>query len=440
MRTAFSEESLYIHSKWKCWNKLCQWEQYTDQNNGSMLTTFVNNTLHPLRKIWFIASIMISCICITVYSLILGIQPGVYRAMEIKYLQDSEFPTLDISDDTKPENSSGLFEARHGRYLHTLVPREETISSHAALKVMADKNLNFNSARKLQKSDHRNSVDDLSETGEKILKYPSSSGSFKKDNVTRRLPHAIIIGVKKGGTRALLEYLRLHPQIKATGPEPHFFDDNYEKGLEWYRQQMPSSRRDQLTIEKTPSYFVTKEIPDKVYKMSKRTKLIVVLRDPVTRAISDYAQLADRRPDVKSFDDMAFIDNRTKIVDTSWAIIKIGIYIKHLVNWLEYFPLKQIHIVSGENLIKDPAHELRLVQEFLGLEPMIDNSYFTFNSTKGFPCFRKQVNSSHIHCLNRDKGRSHPAINPSVIKRLRDFYKPFNSRLYQITGQNFGWT
>ncbi|KAK3608277.1 hypothetical protein CHS0354_007308 [Potamilus streckersoni] len=406
---------------------------------------FHNSTLHPLRKIWFIASIMISCIFITICSLILGIQPGVYRAMEIKGFQDSEFSTLDLSDDTKPGNNS-LLRARHGRYLHTLVPREETIISHAALKFMADKHLNanFTPVSELQKSDHRTFVDELNLTGEKrgekLSKYPSSSGSFKRYNVTRRLPYAIIIGVKKGGTRALLEYLRLHPKIKATGPEPHFFDDNYEKGLEWYRQQMPSSRRDQLTIEKTPSYFVTKEIPDKVYKMSKRTKLIVVLRDPVTRAISDYAQLADRRPDVKSFVELAFIDNRTKIVDTSWAIIKIGIYIKHLVNWLEYFPLKQIHFVSGENLIKDPAHELRLVQEFLGLEPMIDNSYFTFNSTKGFPCFRKQVNSSHIHCLNRDKGRSHPAIDPSVIKRLRDFYKPFNSRLYQITGQNFGWT
>ncbi|KFM61928.1 Heparan sulfate glucosamine 3-O-sulfotransferase 4, partial [Stegodyphus mimosarum] len=35
----------------------------------------------------------------------------------------------------------------------------------------------------------------------------------------RRLPGAIIIGVKKGGTRALLEMLRLHPEVVAPGPE-----------------------------------------------------------------------------------------------------------------------------------------------------------------------------------------------------------------------------
>lgn len=51
----------------------------------------------------------------------------------------------------------------------------------------------------------------------------------------RRLPQAIIVGVKKCGTRALLEYLRLHPDIRAPGPEPHFFDRNYHLGLKWYR-------------------------------------------------------------------------------------------------------------------------------------------------------------------------------------------------------------
>ena len=51
----------------------------------------------------------------------------------------------------------------------------------------------------------------------------------------RRLPHVIIIGVKKGGTRALLEFLRAHPDIRAVGPEVHFFDKNYHRGLDWYR-------------------------------------------------------------------------------------------------------------------------------------------------------------------------------------------------------------
>ncbi|TDH02835.1 hypothetical protein EPR50_G00157020 [Perca flavescens] len=52
---------------------------------------------------------------------------------------------------------------------------------------------------------------------------------------TKRFPQAIIIGVKKGGTRALLEFLRIHPDVRAVGAEPHFFDRFYDRGLEWYR-------------------------------------------------------------------------------------------------------------------------------------------------------------------------------------------------------------
>ncbi|XP_060222865.1 heparan sulfate glucosamine 3-O-sulfotransferase 4 isoform X4 [Meriones unguiculatus] len=53
----------------------------------------------------------------------------------------------------------------------------------------------------------------------------------------KKLPQALIIGVKKGGTRALLEAIRVHPDVRAVGVEPHFFDRNYEKGLEWYSQR-----------------------------------------------------------------------------------------------------------------------------------------------------------------------------------------------------------
>ncbi|WKX88852.1 hypothetical protein Q1695_008470 [Nippostrongylus brasiliensis] len=51
----------------------------------------------------------------------------------------------------------------------------------------------------------------------------------------KMFPTAIIVGVKKGGTRALLEFLRLNPNIRAPRQEVHFFDRNYNKGLEWYR-------------------------------------------------------------------------------------------------------------------------------------------------------------------------------------------------------------
>ncbi|XP_041670751.1 heparan sulfate glucosamine 3-O-sulfotransferase 3A1 [Cheilinus undulatus] len=256
---------------------------------------------------------------------------------------------------------------------------------------------------------------------------------------SKKLPQALIIGVKKGGTRALLEFLRVHPDIRAVGAEPHFFDRNYDNGLEWYRDLMPKTLEGQITMEKTPSYFVTREAPARISAMSRDTKLIVVVRDPVTRAISDYTQTLSKKPDIPSFESLTFKNRTTGLIDTSWSAIQIGIYAKHLDNWLQYFPMDQILFVSGERLISDPAGELGRVQDFLGLKRIITDKHFYFNQTKGFPCLKKAEGSSKPHCLGKTKGRTHPNIDPEVVQRLRDFYRPFNMKFYQMTGRFFGW-
>ncbi|XP_035389126.1 heparan sulfate glucosamine 3-O-sulfotransferase 3A1 [Electrophorus electricus] len=278
--------------------------------------------------------------------------------------------------------------------------------------------------------------------GADIVAKPSYFGPDKLSSLgegSKRLPQAIIIGVKKGGTRALLEFLRVHPDIRAVGAEPHFFDRNYDNGLDWYRELMPKTLEGQITMEKTPSYFVTREAPARIYSMSRATKLIVVVRDPVTRAISDYTQTLSKKPDIPTFESLTFKNRTSGLIDTSWSAVQIGIYAKHLDNWLQFFPMRQILFVSGEWLISDPAGELGRVQDFLGLKRIITDKHFYFNQTKGFPCLKKAEGSSKPHCLGKTKGRTHPNIHPEVVQRLRDFYRPFNMKFYQMAGRVFGW-
>ncbi len=66
----------------------------------------------------------------------------------------------------------------------------------------------------------------------RILREKRATQLFSME---KRLPQAIVIGVKKAGTRALLEYLRLHPDVRSPGPEVHFFDRHFDRGLDWYR-------------------------------------------------------------------------------------------------------------------------------------------------------------------------------------------------------------
>lgn len=202
---------------------------------------------------------------------------------------------------------------------------------------------------------------------------------------------------------------------------------------------MPSTLDGQITMEKTPSYFITKEAPKRIRNMSKNVKLIIVVRDPVTRAVSDYTQAASKRPGIKKFEQLAFLDNTTWLVDTSWSAIRIGIYAKHIERWLKFFPLEQIHFVNGEKLISDPAGEMAKVQDFLGIKRIVTNKHFYINGTRGFPCLKKPEGSGSPHCLGKTKGRQHPNINEKVLQRLRNFYKPFNAKFYQIVGQDFGW-
>ncbi|XP_060641784.2 heparan sulfate glucosamine 3-O-sulfotransferase 2 [Anolis sagrei] len=256
----------------------------------------------------------------------------------------------------------------------------------------------------------------------------------------KRLPGVLIVGVKKGGTRAVLEFLRAHPAVRALGTEPHFFDRNYHKGLQWYRRLMPRSLENQITLEKTPSYFVTREAPQRIFNMSREAKLVVVVRNPVTRAISDYTQTLSKTPGLPSFEGLSFRNRSLGQVDTSWSAIRIGLYILHLEAWLQYFPLSQMHFVSGERLITDPSGEMARLQDFLGLRRLVTRQHFYFNKTKGFPCLKRAAEGGRLpRCLGKSKGRAHVQIDPEVIEQLQDFYRPYNVRFYETVGQDFRW-
>lgn len=203
---------------------------------------------------------------------------------------------------------------------------------------------------------------------------------------------------------------------------------------------MPLTVGSQITIEKTPSYFVTREAPARVYKMNKKMKLIIVVRDPITRAISDYTQARSKGRSSRSFQEMAFYSNGThRLVDTSWGALRIGLYSQHLAKWLKYFPPEQLLFVSGEALITDPAGEMARVQEFLNLDKVVRAQHFYFDRSKGFPCLRRPEIQLRPRCLGKSKGRRHPRIAPDIIAQLRDFYKPFNSKFYNMVEQNFQW-
>jgi len=54
------------------------------------------------------------------------------------------------------------------------------------------------------------------------------------------------------------------------------------------RNRMPFTSENQLTVVRTPEYFQKPEVPRAIFKMNKNIKIILMLRDPVSRLMSDY--------------------------------------------------------------------------------------------------------------------------------------------------------
>uniref|UniRef100_A0A1I7YG86 Sulfotransfer_1 domain-containing protein n=1 Tax=Steinernema glaseri TaxID=37863 RepID=A0A1I7YG86_9BILA len=259
----------------------------------------------------------------------------------------------------------------------------------------------------------------------------------------QHMPDCLIIGVRKGGTRALLDAMALHPQIRVARKEVHFFDynDAYNKGTEWYREQMPFADAEQVTVEKTPGYFTSELAPERVYKTNPNIKIILILRDPVVRTISDFTQVyytkKERHKPVPQFEDVAFMPNSSNI-NISYKPIRNSLYVEHLNRWFKYFNLSQILILDGDKFITDPLSELHKVETFLHLPHRIDERQLVFNSEKGFYCFRRDPNRP-VKCLGNTKGRQHVRISRETQELLAKNFRPYNRKFFRLVNRYWKW-
>ncbi len=269
---------------------------------------------------------------------------------------------------------------------------------------------------------------------------------YVSPNRVQRLPSVIIIGAKKGGTRALLEFMKLHPLLKAAGPEIHFFDTQYDKGLEWYISKMPPTLEGQLGMEKTPGYFHTPKAPRRIRAMDPNIKLLLIVRDPVKRLVSDYNQFLQKNlkagSDYPPLEELLFTPNGS--LNMRYPALQRSIYHVHMARWYKQFPKSNIHIVDGDNFIKAPWAELAQVESFLNVQPVITEQNFFFNSTKGFYCAR-EVRTKGVwscqkdKCLSKAKGRPKPKIVQTTLDKLTDFFRPHNAKFYELVNQTFSW-
>lgn len=245
----------------------------------------------------------------------------------------------------------------------------------------------------------------------------------------RRLPDFLIIGVQKGGTTSLYDYLCQHARVSpAAGKGLHFFEAHHGRGRWWYRSRFPI-RGDDLSGEATPDYMDNPYVPARAAALVPDVKLIAVLRDPTDRALSHYFhnRARGREPlslhDALDAEEERLAAERASMGDDDaqdrgnahrhFGYRRRGEYASHLRRWLAHFPREQLLILRSEDLFTEPAGVVRRTTDFLGLPPIDGGRYSVKN--EGL----------------RDE------VDPDIVTELRAHFAPFNVELAELTGERW---
>lgn len=254
------------------------------------------------------------------------------------------------------------------------------------------------------------------------------------------LPDFLIIGTQKGGTTSLYRYLLKHPNVlPPVKKEVHYFDIRFHKPIEWYRSFFPdltqspttgSNGKPLLTCEATPYYLFHPQVPKRMAAVLPDAKLIVILRNPVDRAYSNYRMEVDMGHETLPFDEAIEAevsrigsDTERMITDEKhrsdrhiwYSYLARGIYVDQLLRWDGFFPRSQMLVLGTEELRDDRRVTVDKVLNFLGLS------------------------SCELDMTELAHSRQYPPLDPALRERLVEYFQPHNRRLYDYLGVDFQW-
>jgi hypothetical protein len=270
----------------------------------------------------------------------------------------------------------------------------------------------------------------------------------------RLLPDFLIIGGQRCGTTSLYHYLMEQPDMKpAAMKEVHFFDcNNFYKGPLWYQAKFPSAPQKfmgerlhtlrPMTGEATPYYLFHPHAPKRVAQIMPKAKLIVLLRNPVERAYSQY-WLESQENESLPFEDAIAQEEerigaeREKLLKDEryqsynyrhYSYLARGVYIDQLLAWMEVFPREQFLILKSEDLFEHPASVLQQTLAFLNRPAQL-----SMYQEKDFKRYREPTPEGYR------KAAKPTQMKPETRQFLIDYYRPHNARLSAFVGRDFGW-
>jgi hypothetical protein len=221
-----------------------------------------------------------------------------------------------------------------------------------------------------------------------------------------RLPDFFIIGAAKCGTTELASLLRTHESIFVPeDKEPCYFardemhlhaehfltpfdfwgafdwDTYLDSHLRDYSRHFAGAPPHALCLDATTEYLPSRKAAGRIRKLIPDAKLIVMLREPTKRMISDYWFHVQYDARVVLKPEAYFLTEQAV-----WRL-RWGLYQDHLTHWLSVFPREQFHFILFEEYVARESRQRVLdeVCRFLGIEPSLDANREVFSNKTGYP-------------------------------------------------------
>lgn len=204
-----------------------------------------------------------------------------------------------------------------------------------------------------------------------------------------KLPNFLIVGAHKSGTTSLCNYLAQHPQVYISKKkEPHFLISEY-LNLPWKGpEDIDSSKNICTSFKKYLSLFKPadssikaigessvfhlyyyKEAIPKIKKILGAPKIIIILRNPIQRAFSNYSHLRKEGREKFSFEKAIKEESHRKEKNYGpfWRYTEASFYYQQVKAYLEEFP--EVRIYLTEELINNSKNMLKDIFTFLEVDP-----------------------------------------------------------------------
>lgn len=195
----------------------------------------------------------------------------------------------------------------------------------------------------------------------------------------------MIVGMQKSGTTALASFLSEHPALAlASNKEVHLFDSpDYLSS--WRQNDIDAiyasyfeGQQAKLFGEATPIYAYFRDVPALLAAYNPRLKIIVLLRDPAVRAVSQYWMERGRGDETLPLPVALLLEPVRLLIDAvfnkkrAWgshnrthSYVSRGHYTAQIKNLLKYFPSEQILVVDNESLLADHVATMQGILSFL---------------------------------------------------------------------------